>query len=559
MLALLRPPTLGDEDATRKGRLILSILWTMFALGAMGFTTSVLDARNDMRVTAAFYLSIFAALGGLAVLVHRGRVVLAAWAVSIFFWLVIAVVTLFFGGMQGQNASTFAVSVLLIGVVVGGRAAVWTAFVSSAWCGVVAALEIGEQLPEQLAGYRPLNAWTAATITLVLTSVLLRGALESLEAMNRREQAAARERDEALRRSIHSQKLEIVGTLTAGVAHDFNNLLTVIGSASAVLRERVAHDAETSAVFDDLDTATSRAALMTRQLLAFGRAPADEAVPVDLGEFLRASVAMLPRLLGSPIKLQIEAAAACRVLAAPAGLEQIILNLAVNARDAMPAGGTLRLVVSATDGEVELTATDTGVGMDEDTRARIFEPFFTTKNTGTGLGLATVRELVTRFGGTIAVESASGRGATFILRFPRISSEVGPVRGRSRRAPEVTEHALRRVLLVEDDRLVRRSSTRLLEREGFEVIAVADGEEALAFLASAPEVACVVSDVSMPRMDGETLARELAVRRPDLPVLLVSGNHEPTPPVPGGPRRGFLDKPFDGVKLRAAIEALLQG
>jgi signal transduction histidine kinase len=423
----------------------------------------------------------------------------------------------------------------------------------------VAALEIGGWLPEQLSGYRPLNAWTAATITLVLTSVLLRGALESLEAMNRREQAAARERDEALRRSIHSQKLEVVGTLTAGVAHDFNNLLMVIGGASEVLRARVAPDSGTAAVFDDLDAATSRAALMTRQLLAFGRTPKDEAIAVDLGEFLRASATMLPRLLGSPITLQVDAAPGCRVLAAPAGLEQIVLNLAVNARDAMPEGGTLQLVVAAKGDEVELSATDTGVGMDEATRARIFEPFFTTKTTGTGLGLATARELVTRFGGTIAAVSEPGRGTTFTVRLPRVSGDAGQTRGRARRAPEVSEHAVRRVLLVEDDRLVRRSTTRLLEREGFEVIAVADGEEALALLASAPEVACVVSDVSMPRMDGETLARELAARRPDLPVLLVSGNHEPKPPAPGGPRRGFLDKPFDGPKLREAIAALLRG
>ena len=429
MIALLSPPSLGDAEATRTGRLVLSILWAMFALAALGMVASFFDPRNDLRVTAAFYLPIFASFIGFAALVHRGRVVLAAWSVSIFFWLLIAFVTLFFGGMQGQNASTFGVCVLLVGVVVGGRAAVTLALVSSAWCAFVAWLELGGWLPPQIAGYGVINAWAAATITLLLTSVLLRGALESLEAMHRREQAAAAERDEALRRSIHSQKLEIVGTLTAGVAHDFNNLLTVIGSASEVLRERIAHDTGTAAVFDDLDTATSRAALMTRQLLAFGRTPKDEAIAVDLGEFLQASVAMLPRLLGSPITVHVDAAAGCRVLAAPAGLEQIILNLAVNARDAMPTGGSLRLVVAAKGDVVELSAADTGVGMDEATRARIFEPFFTTKTNGTGLGLATARELVTRFGGTIGAVSEPGRGTTFTVRLPRISGDAGQVGG----------------------------------------------------------------------------------------------------------------------------------
>ena len=557
LVGLLNAPQLGTEDATRKARLITSVLRTMVAMGLLGLTASLFDSGNDVRVTVTFYLLVFAALFVLAVLVRRGRVILAGWIISLFFWLVIAFVTLFFGGLKGENAATFCVSVLLIGVVVGGRVAVTLAVASSAWCALVGWLEATDRLPPQLGPYSVVNAWAAVSVTLMLTSVLLREALDSLERLRARERAAATARDEALRRSVQAQKMELVGTLTAGIAHDFNNLLTVISGTSALLGEEA--DAEvTRELLDDLDAATTRATLMTRQLLAFGRAPAsNERHLLELGELVRATAAMLPRLLGSPVKVELDVEPDCWVEATRAGVEQVVLNLAVNARDAMPHGGRLRLTVRGDGAEVVLAAADDGVGMDDATKARIFEPFFTTKASGTGLGLATVFDQVQRFDGKIAVESAPGRGTSFEFRFPRRPKDAEV-------APEVTAeggahvHAPGRVLLVEDDALVRRSTARLLAQAGWEVVPVTDGDEALALLASAPAFDCVVTDCSMARLSGEALAETIATRWPALPVLLMSGARTPADEALRAPRRARLDEPLDLAQHLEVLRALTQ-
>jgi signal transduction histidine kinase len=419
MFALLRTPTFPDEETTRRARLLLLIARVMFGIAAAAMTVALTEPANDWRVTLAFYGSVFVGVCGLAALVQRGLVEIAGWVTSLFFWTLISVVTLFFGGLQGQNAGTFCVAVLLMGTLVSGRAAFGLALVSSLWCAFVGWLELEGRLPAQLGVYSVRNGWTALTVTLTFTSVLLWSALDSLQQLHRKAEAAAQARDEALRRSIQAQKMELVGTLASGLAHDFNNLLTVVGSASSALREQHGTDAESAESLADLDAATSRASLLTRQLLGFGRAQVEELSPVDLGALVRATAAMLPRLLGRRIEFVVEVAEGCVVTAAPAGIEQIVLNLAVNARDAMPEGGTFRLVVKAREEVIELEASDTGAGMDEATQARVFEPFFTTKRTGTGLGLATVRELVTRFRATIELQSAKGQGTTFRLRFPR--------------------------------------------------------------------------------------------------------------------------------------------
>lgn len=195
--------------------------------------------------------------------------------------------------------------------------------------------------------------------------------------------------------------------------------------------------------------------------------------------------------------------------------------------------------------------------MDESTKARIFEPFFTTKGTGTGLGLATVFEQVQRFGGKITVESALGEGTKFELRFPRrsrgdvASSEAGALGD-----GESNGHAPGRLLLVEDDPLVRRSTGRLLEQAGWEVVQVTDGDEALALLASAPAFTCVVTDCSMARLSGEALASTIAIRWPDLPVLLISGNRVPSDEVLAAPRRARLEKPLDPALLLKVLREL---
>jgi signal transduction histidine kinase/CheY-like chemotaxis protein len=552
----LSPPRLGTEEETTQGALLYRLLRAMAVLACLGAVSSLFDARNDLRLTVVFYGAVLLWLGVVGITVRRGRVMLAAWFFGFFFWVLIALVTLVFGGMQGQNAATFTVCILLIGSVVGGRAALAMALLSSVWCAFVVYLEVNGKLPIPLGPYSPVNAWGAVTVTLLLTSVLLKESLESLRRTHSRAEKSAAERDEALRRSIQGQKMELVGNLTSGIAHDFNNLLTVISSSSQTLRGTlVLNDRENAAILDDLDDATARAALMTRQLLSFGRPRVGEPEPVNLTELVVAMGKMLPRLLGSKITVAVRSDPEAWVLASQAGLEQVLLNLAVNARDAMPEGGNFEVDLSVRGAFVFLRATDTGVGMSEELRSRIFEPFFTTKASGTGLGLATVRQQVEQFGGRISVESELGRGTTFIVEFPkqRARRKTG-----SRSLPPATFEGppsgqRGRILLVEDDPLVRRAVTRFLVAEGYEVLAVGDGEEALSVIASVGEIVCVVTDLSMPRLDGEQLANELSRIHPELPLVLMSGNREPNSETLGNSTRTFLPKPLDHRLLLDAI------
>jgi len=559
MLSWLRLPDLPNDDDARRARQLYRMLAAMIALVLLGFASSLLERRNDLRVTIFFYGIVLVWLVGIGLFLRRGNVVAAGWVLSIFFWLLIAVVTVLFGGLQGENAACFTACVLLLGSVVGGRAAVVMGLVTSVWCAFVALLELRGLLPKPLGPYSPINAWAALTINVLLTSVLLQSSLESLRQMHARAEQSARERDEALRRSIQGQKMELVGNLTSGIAHDFNNLLTVMCNVSELLRiERVAARPDVASLLDDLDEATSRATLMTGQLLSLGRAPTLGSEVIDVGVVVKGLARMLPRLLGSSVSLEVTATSGATVAATPAALQQIVLNLAVNAKDAMPDGGQIRITVDVQDDEVVLVTEDGGAGIDDATRARIFEPFFTTKASGTGLGLATVRELVTRYGGRIQVESSLGKGSRFEVRFPHRAPVVPEPRvvQPSDRPPAPASQ--KRLLLVEDDQLVRRSLTRWLLSDGYEVIAVADGNEALSMLKAAGNIACVVSDIAMPGLDGERLAALLAEQQPDLPVVLVSGNRIPNASFSASPLRAFVPKPLSQTTLASALSRMLQ-
>jgi len=558
MWSWFRLPSLPDEEDARRSRQLFRMLAAMVGLAFLGLGSSLLEPRNDAKVTLLFYGIVLVWLLGVGIFLLRGRLLAAGWVLGVFFWLLIAVVTLLFGGLQGENAACFTVCILLLGSVVGGRAAFIMAVVTAAWCGLVCMLELRGLLPKPLGPYSPINAWAAVTITVLLTAVLLRSSLESLQRMNARAEQSARERDEALRRSIQGQKMELVGNLTSGIAHDFNNLLTVMCNVSELLRiEGEAQRPAVASLLDDLDEATSRATLMTGQLLSLGRAPVAGAETVDVSSLVKSMARMLPRLLGAGVRLEVDAPEPALVEASPAGLQQIVLNLAVNAKDALPEGGSIAISVRIQGDQVSLVTEDTGVGMTEATQARIFEPFFTTKSSGTGLGLATVRELVSRYGGVIEVTSTLGKGSRFEVRFPRRAPAAEPQRkaAPSDRPPAPSHQ--RRLLLVEDDQLVRRSLTRWLISDGFEVLAVADGHEALSVLKAAGDIACVVSDIAMPGLDGERLAAMLAEQRPNLPVVLISGNRSPSAAFSASPLRAFVPKPLSQTTLARVLARLL--
>ena len=323
------------------------------------------------------------------------------------------------------------------------------------------------------------------------------------------------------------QKMEAIGRLAGGVAHDFNNLLTVIlGNADLALRQTQLDEA-TRTKFTVIRGAGRRAAELTRQLLTFSRRAPVQPVPLDLAAVVMEVGEMMERLLPAGIRLTVTAALGGAIVRAdPGQLVQVVLNLAINARDAMPQGGhlTLSTTLSPDHQHVELCVTDTGTGMDEVTRQRVFEPFFTTKahGSGTGLGLATVHAIVTQSGGEIAIESAVGRGTTFHITFPVCSETPITVASRGHSRGDI---AGMHILLVEDDAAVRTIGMHTLKALGAQVTVAEDGRSAQqVWAAQAGHFDLVITDARMPKVTGPELVEDLRAQGSDCPVIVCSGS-----------------------------------
>jgi signal transduction histidine kinase len=374
----------------------------------------------------------------------------------------------------------------------------------------------------------------------------------------------------------HAQKMEAIGRLAGGIAHDFNNLLTVILSYTAVLSSELdAGDPRLDHV-EEIGRAGSRAADLTRQLLAFSRQQVARPQRVDLNALLSGLAPMLQRLIGADISLEIMAGADLgAVRADPGHLEQVVMNLVVNARDAMPTGGVITLetcnVGPTEDSEpppsspfagpsVMFSVRDTGTGIDPATQARIFEPFFTTKEVGkgTGLGLSTTFGIVQQSGGDIVVDSQPGRGTTFAVFLPRTFEEPRPP---STRPPPAQAWGSESVLLVEDDPQVRVVASAMLAARGYRVIEAADGQQALSLSHALDEdIDLLLTDLVMPRMGGIELAKRMHAHRPNLRVLYASGQADVAEMerVLGG-RLALLQKPFTAETLLGAVRVALGG
>lgn len=324
-----------------------------------------------------------------------------------------------------------------------------------------------------------------------------------------------------------AQKMEAIGRLAGGIAHDFNNVLTALqGYCDLITSESTEKDVLDYA--KEMEVATGRAAELTSKLLSLSRRQGFDEKVVSINRRVREAENLLRRVIGEDVDLRVELdPAAGRVRLDAGELDQALLNLVVNARDAMPSGGTLTLRTRAVnvigEPQAELRIVDTGIGMDEHVQDRIFEPFFTTKDSarGTGLGLAMVYATVMRQGGRIDVESSPGRGTAMILRWPRVGEaetvdEVKPKR--------VSTGGAETLLLVEDDAAVRQLLEQQLQRLGYRILVADSGSSALELLRGHDgELEMLISDVVMPGMSGPELARQLLDRHPDLPVLFISG------------------------------------
>jgi two-component system cell cycle sensor histidine kinase/response regulator CckA len=393
------------------------------------------------------------------------------------------------------------------------------------------------------------------------------GVKEDITERKRAEQAL----EQAQAQLMHSQKMEAIGRLAGGVAHDFNNLLGVIrGHADLMLKALPPRHPVRERV-EQIQTATQRAAELSRQLLAFGRKQTLKVVVLQLETVVLEAESMLRRVIGEDVELTVAVRPGLPpVKADPLQVEQVLINLAVNARDAMPSGGRLAIELSALEAEaaraerlppathVALSVADSGCGMDEATLSRIFEPFFTTKDVGhgSGLGLATVYGIVTQLGGEIRVSSAPGAGTTFRVYLPATEGVV------ERAAPAATPELLgggETILLVEDEPGLRRLTGELLESLGYRVLQASGGEEALGLAATHDgPLHLLLTDVVMPGVGGPELARRLRSLRPELPVVLMSG-YAANQVAEGalGPGTRLLDKPFRMSELAAVLHEML--
>lgn len=374
-------------------------------------------------------------------------------------------------------------------------------------------------------------------------------------------------------RVIEAQKMEALGRLGAGVAHDFNNLSGAVLATVEYLRAlppgRRLDDPDVQACHEDIAIAASRAADLAGRLTATARRPAEDFEAVDIGEVAREVVKLAARTFPRAIKIELDESGITQVLGDPVALHQVVLNLAINARDAMPTGGELRIEASRSGDKEELVVlrvNDTGVGMNTETRRRAFEPFFTTKAraAGTGLGLAMVYDIVRTHGGTVEIESVQGRGTSLTVRIPALRQDQRPLRrkhrmvtrqdARSQLAPQGV-----RVLLVEDEEVVARSTARLLRHRGYEVSMAGGGGEALRFFTTGKKPTVVLLDLDMPGMSGEETFHKMQAIEPLVRVLFLSGHRDPEREreVRDAGALEFLHKPCGAEALDAAIRAAL--
>ena len=441
---------------------------------------------------------------------------------------------------------------------------------------------LGAKLAVPPGGPSPWNPRTVIVFTIIgiLSNLVVDGRNRVEAALRASLAAQKRTEEELLAKEAHlrrAQKTEAVAQLVAGVAHNFNNLLTVtMGHAELLMEHNGGREPEQTDL-QLIHDAAERGAALTRQLLAFGRQHAATVRQLDMSAAISGWGEVLAQTIREDIRLEIaRAPEPVFVEIDPGDLEQIVLNLVLNARDALPTGGIVRVEVdtlrvdapgtahgqSFAPGEyARLRVRDNGSGMAPDVEAHLFEPFFTTKDVGqgTGLGLAFVYGIAQQRGGFVIVETAPGQGTTVAVHFPIVAAGKAETGVRAPGAAAAPAGKSATILLVEDEDAVRKVTEGMLNRAGYRVLSAATPREASGiFDAHAAEIDLLVSDVVMPETHGPELARQFASRRPDLRVLFVSGHSDTMPMRTTAPSRtAFLAKPFTSASLVGAVGDLL--
>ena len=451
-----------------------------------------------------------------------------------------------------------------------------------AWANDALEKEVGERRAVE-AEVRRMNVEleqrvSARTAELAESVALQKRAADSLRLANDDLQREMQRRREVEDQLIQAQKMEAVGRLAGGVAHDFNNLLTAILGYTELLRSRVEQDPDALEYTAEVRRAGERASDLTNQLLAFSRRRPASPQVVDLNRVVRQIDKMLRRIIGEDIDLEVRLAPDLwRVMVDPAHMDQVVMNLAVNSRDAMPDGGKLtietanvRLTDEYAAGHLEarpgpyvmMAVSDTGFGMDTATQGRVFEPFFTTKEQGkgTGLGLSIVYGIVKQNAGGIRMYSEPSRGTVFKIYIPAVEAPVPAALAEGEEGDRGLRNAT--ILLVEDEDQVRKLARAFLERQGYRVVEAASGPEALKTLEEyAGRIDLLLSDMVMPQMNGAALAERVKAMRPETRILFMSGYTEVGVEIPEllSGEWQFLQKPFSASSLDRKVREALRG
>jgi signal transduction histidine kinase/ActR/RegA family two-component response regulator len=545
---------LRREGAELTGR----VARILFGLDILVFAVMWFPAGPTRGILALSTCTLAVFLGVTLLLVRVQKALAGAWVMCLGL-LIADVLSMIGAGLVDVGPGAVLLTVVAVaGVSIGPLAtAIFGALGSAAVVGVTFGVTHGSipfgptRAEPWLAASGVIMSIVALTVVVVLVFSIRHRSLE-------RELSAAAERDAARVAYLQAQKLEALGRLASGIAHDFNNLLGVVRGASDVLRLRGRDPNIASRMLADLDSAVDRATAMTARLLSYSRNRSNVGHSVDLAMLASELVPLLGRLVGS--RIEVALIGADRPLWAqisPAEFEQILMNLAVNGRDAMPSGGMLRVLLAEEDEDtVSVAVEDTGVGIAPEIRREVFAPFFSTKSSGTGLGLATVRDIVEGAGGRVELASQVDEGTTFRIFLQRAT----PVEKLAKIGPEFgLPSAPGRALVVEDHDLVRRTTTQLMEGLGFEVVPVSQGIEALGLMDAGLRLDIVVTDNVMPMMDGLELCARIRQRGITCPIVMVSGDAPPTPE--GADARfypdAFLPKPFTMAELVQALASVI--
>ncbi len=558
-------PVDRDQAVTVEIFCFLAMVWLAVAIVVSAARGTVLDHPFPNAIAP---LGVMIALVGEVALIRSGRYRFALY-VGLAGLLAPAAVLVAQGFAQAPFRLLYLVILLAVAAMLRGRGALWTVFtVSFAAVAVGAARDAGYLGGPASPPAPPLGTFGNAAVPLVILTVLLHRFAEPMREAMGKARRRAHELEASEERFRHVQKLEAMGRLAGGVAHDFNNILTSVLASAELLREALPPDHPGRAEVQQIDSDARRAAELTQQLLSFARKQETAPQVIRIEGRARSLERMLRRVMGANIAVETAfPAQGWPVFVDPGQVEQVILNLAVNARDAMPSGG--RLTISAENvtihdaparqgdpppGEyVLLSVVDTGTGMTSEVMAHLFEPFFTTKGSqGTGLGLATCFGIVSQAGGTIAVESAPGAGTRFRIYLPRAAAAVG-----APGAGQVLDlHGSETILVVEDDSAVRRLAVRSLAQLGYEVIDAGSAAEAQEKLSRHPRaIQGLLMDVQLPDGEGPEAARRILSGRGSVPVLFVSGAPEALGEDAASDQ--FLAKPYAPIDLARRLRVLM--